>query len=125
MARREFFVRPNMEGKPFSSAVRAGDFILVSGHGGHTDDQGKPVVGIEAQTRQSLEKLGKALELAGASLSDVVQMHVFLKNAEDWDRMNEVYKDYFPKGLPARSAVVPGLISPDMLVEMECIAYKP
>ena len=66
----------------------------------------------------------KDLELAGASLSDVIKVQVFLRKGEDWSKMNEVYKEFFPVDRPARTAVVTGLIRADMLVEIECIAYK-
>lgn len=125
MARKECFVLPHMVDRPFSSAVRAGDFVFVSGSSGYIDAQGNPVKGLEGQTRQCLENLKKELELAGASLSDVVKVQVFLTKAEDWPKMNEVYKEFFPVDRPARTAVVTGLIRPEMLVEMECIAYKP
>ena len=125
MARKEYFVLPQMADRPFSSAVRAGDFIFASGTSGTVDTQGKPIESLEAQTRQCLENLKKELELAGASLSDVVRVQVFLAKAEDWPKMNEVYKEFFPVDRPARTAVVIGLIRADMLVEVECIAYKP
>jgi len=123
MARKEYFVLPQMADRPFSSAVRAGDFIFASGTSGTVDTQGKPVESLEAQTRQCLENLKKELELAGASLSDVIKVQVFLAKAEGWAKMNEVYKEFFPVDRPARTAVVTGLIRTDMLVEMECIAY--
>ncbi|MCK4787869.1 MAG: RidA family protein [Desulfobacteraceae bacterium] len=125
MARKEYFVLPQMADRPFSSAVTAGDFIFASGTSGTVDTQGKPVESLEAQTRQCLENLKKELELAGASLSDVVKVQVFLAKAEDWAKMNEVYKEFFPVDRPARTAVVTQLIKADMLVEMECIASKP
>lgn len=125
MARKECYVLPQAADRPFSSAVRAGDFIFVSGSGGYVDAQGNPVQGIEAQTRRCLENQKRALELAGGSLSDVVKVQVFLAKAEDWPRMNEVYKEFFPEDRPARTAVLTQLIREDMLVEMESIAYKP
>ena len=48
-----------------------------------------------------------------------------LSQAEDWSRMNKVYKEFFPVNYPACTGVVTGLISPEILVETECIAYKP
>lgn len=125
MARKEYFVLPQMADKPFSSAVRAGDFVFASGTSGTVDTQGNTVKGIEAQSRRCLENLKKELELAGASLSDVVKVQVFMAKAEDWAKMNEVYKEFFPVDRPARTAVVTVLIRSEMLVEMECIAYKP
>ena len=125
MARKEYFVLPQMADKPFSSAVRAGDFVFASGTSGTVDTQGNTVKGIEAQSRRCLENLKKELELAGASLSDVVKVQVFMAKAEDWAKMNEVYKEFFPVDRPARTAVVTVLIRSEMLVEMECTAYKP
>ena len=125
MAKKEAIIMPNTENLPFSSAVRAGDFIFASGTVGVKDAQGNPVEGIEAQTRQCLENIKRVLETAGASLSDVVKVQVFLTQAENWPRMNEMNTEYFPKDRPARTALITNLIRPEMLVEIECIAYKP
>ena len=65
----------------------------------------------------------RVLEAAGASLDDVVKVTVFLRNEEDFSKMNEIYQGYFPKDKPARSTVVAGLVLPNMLIEMDCIAY--
>jgi 2-iminobutanoate/2-iminopropanoate deaminase len=110
---------------PYSPAVRAGDFIFVSGQVGHLHENGTEVAGIEAQTMQCLHKLKVVLEQAGASLGDVVKATVFLGNQADFAAMNEVYKGYFPTDPPARSTLVVGFPIPKMLVEIECIAYKP
>lgn len=125
MAKREVVIMPNMADRPYSSAVRAGDFILVSGTMGMVDTQGNPVEGIEAQTRQCLENIKQILQAAGSSLSDVVKVTVFLANVDDFAKMNEVYRGYFPKDAPARSTAITGLVRSDMLIEIECIAYKP
>jgi len=125
MSEREFIVLPNMEQRPYSSAVRAGDFIFFSGTVGVVDPQGEPVEGIEAQTRRCLQNLKRTLEAAGASFPDVVKVQVFLSRAEDWDKMNEVYKEYFPKDRPARTTLIHQPVKPKTLIEMECIAYKP
>ena len=125
MTKREVIIMPNTADRPFSSAVRAGDFIFVSGQGGHVDAQGNPVEGIEAQTRQCFKNMKQVLQAAGSSLSDVVKVTVFLANIDDFAKMNEVYRGYFPKDAPVRSTVITGLVSSDMLIEIECIAYKP
>jgi 2-iminobutanoate/2-iminopropanoate deaminase len=92
---------------------------------GALDDSGKPISTVEGQTRQLLTKMKKALEAAGASMSDVAKTTVFLVNANDFTVMNQVYKEFFPKEPPARSTViVAGLAKPDWLVEIEAIAYK-
>ncbi len=116
---------PNAPKYPFSPAIRAGDYIFVSGQGGFVDAKGKEVKGIEAQTRQCLENTRQVLETAGSSLDDVVKVTVFLGSVADYAKMNEVYQRYFPKDMPARSTAVTGLVIPGMLIEMECVAYSP
>ena len=110
---------------PFSPAIRAGDYIFVSGQAGFVDAQGRKVETIEAQTRQCLENMKQILEAAASSLNDVVKVTIFLGNVNDFAKMNEVYQSYFTKDLPARSTVVTGLVNPNMLIEMECVAYCP
>jgi len=117
---------PNAPKLPFSPAIKAGDYIFVSGQGGFQDPKtGEAIEGIEAQTKQCLENMKQVLETAGSSLGDVVKATVFLGNVADYARMNEVYQSYFPKDQPARSTAVTGLVIPNMLIEMECIAYSP
>lgn len=115
---------PNAPKYPFSPAVKAGDYIFVSGQGGFVDGEGREVKGVEAQTRQCLENMKQVLEAAGSSLDDVVKVTIFLGNRTDFAKMNEVYQTYFRKDLPARSTAVTGLVIPNMLIEMECIAYS-
>ncbi len=122
---KEVIIMPNAAEYPFSSAVKAGDFIFVSGNGGFVDKDGREVKGIKAQTKQCLENIKQVLEAAGSSLSDVVKVNVFITNTVDFAQMNEIYGDYFTKDRPARSTVVTGLVRPDMLIEVECVAYKP
>lgn len=117
---------PDSPRLPFSPAIKAGDFIFVSGQTGFTDPKtGKEIKGIEAQTGQCLECVKQVLEAAGAKLSDVVKVNVYLRNAEDFPKMNEVYVRYFPADYPARTTVKPGLVMPPMLIEIDCIAYHP
>ncbi len=117
---------PDSPKLPFSPAIKAGDFIFVSGQTGFADHRtGKEIKGIEAQTRQCLDSMKQILEAAGARLSDVVKVNVYLRNAEDFTRMNEVYVRYFPSDYPARTTVKPGLVMYPMLIEIDCIAYHP
>ncbi len=122
---KEFIIMPNSDKYPFSSAVRAGDYIFLSGTGGRVDKDGKEVKGIEAQTKQCLENIKQVLEVAGSSLSDVVKVSVFITNVADFAQMSETYKGYFPKDRPARTTVITALGNPAMLIEVDCIAYKP
>ena len=108
---------------PLSPAVKAGGFVFVSGFAGFLDPKTEALVeGIEAQTRETLEVIKDGLEAAGSSLDKVVKVTVFLRNAQDFSKMNEVYRTFFPKDPPARSTIVTGLALPDILVEIECTA---
>lgn len=123
MARKVISI-PDAPKLPFSPAIRAGDYIFVSGQIGFVDAKGKEVKGIEAQTRLCLDNMKRVLVAADASLDDVVKVTVFLRNEEDFAKMNEIYQGYFPEDKPARSTVVAGLALPDMLIEIDCIAYR-
>jgi 2-iminobutanoate/2-iminopropanoate deaminase len=108
---------------PYTPAVKAGDYVFVSGQVGYTDSAGNKIEGVENQTRQCLEKLKSVLAQSGLSLNDVVKTGVFLKNATDFQRFNEAYKTYFPTDPPARTTIVTGFPFLEMLVEIDCIAY--
>ena len=126
MAKQVIMVPTALPGVPYSPGMKAGDYIFVSGQVGHVDGEGNKVEGIEAQTRQVLKKMKSVLAAAGASLSDVVKTTVFLVGADDFAKMNEVYKTFFDKDYPSRSTViVAALARPEIIVEIECIAYKP
>ena len=126
MAKQVIMVPTALPGVPYSPGMKAGDYIFVSGQLGHVDGKGNKVEGIEAQTRQVLENMKGVLAAASASLSDVVKTTVFLVKAEDFAKMNEVYKTFFDKDYPSRSTViVAALARPEIIVEIECIAYKP
>jgi 2-iminobutanoate/2-iminopropanoate deaminase len=116
---------PNAPGLPFSPAIKAGDYIFVSGQVGLADASGGKLETIEAQTRQCLENIKQILAVAGSSLGDVVKVTVFLSQLDDFAKMNEVYQGYFTEDFPARSTAITGLVHPRILVEMECIAYCP
>jgi 2-iminobutanoate/2-iminopropanoate deaminase len=116
---------PDAPKLPFSAAIRAGDYIFVSGQIGHIDAEGKEVKGIEGQVRQCLENMKKVLAAAGASLGDVVKVTIFLRHEGDFVRMNEIYQGYFTEDRPARSTVIANLALPSMLIEIDCIAYSP
>jgi 2-iminobutanoate/2-iminopropanoate deaminase len=108
---------------PFSMAVKGGGFVFVSGCCGFLDPKTEALVeGIEAQTRETMELVKDTLEAAGSSLDKVVKVTVSLRNDEDFPKMNEVYRTFFPKDPPARSTKVTGLVLPQMLVEIECMA---
>jgi reactive intermediate/imine deaminase len=110
--------------RPFSPAVRAGDFIYVSGQV-PANAEGEIVVGgIEAQTRQVMENLKNVLALAGATLDDVCKSTCWLDDARDFGAFNRVYMSYFANGRPARSTTQARLMV-DAKVEIDVVAYKP
>jgi len=109
----------------YSAGIKTEQFIFLAGIVGHENpDTGEEVKGIEAQTRQCLENIKEVLETAGSSLSDVVSTTVYLPDMNDFPKMNEAYKAYFPKDPPARATVSAGLVSSKMLVEIQCIAVR-
>jgi len=110
---------------PYSPAIRAGDFIFVSGQGpiDPATDQLSPG-DIQHETRLTLQNLQRILAACGATLADVVKCSVFLLDAAEFSRMNEVYKEFFGETRPARTTVEAKFASP-MRVEIDCIAYKP
>lgn len=107
-----------------SRAIRAGDFVFVTGQVPMRDGAPMTGGGIEEQTRACLESLEEILAEAGCELADVVKSMVWLKKREDFPGFNEVYAEYFPEEPPTRSAVVSDFLI-DILVEIECVAYRP
>ena len=107
-----------------SKAVRAGDFIFLTGQVPMKD--GAPMTDgtIEEQTRVCIELIRETLKDAGCNLNDVVKSMVWLKNRDDFPGFNSVYGEYFSEGPPARSALVCDFLI-DIKVEIECTAYKP
>ena len=111
---------------PYSHAVRAGDFIYVSGMGPIDPATNEFSFGdIKHETRVVLENIKSILEGAGATLSDVVRCGVFLGDRNDFSAMNEVYAEYFGDARPARTTVQVVLPAERMKVEIDCVAWKP
>ena len=107
---------------PYSQGIRSGNMIFTSGQIGLDPKTGAFAEGVEAQTRQALENLSAVLKEDGAELKDVVKTTVFLKDMNDFAKMNGVYAEFFTEILPARSAVEVARLPKDALVEIECVA---
>jgi 2-iminobutanoate/2-iminopropanoate deaminase len=107
-----------------SAAYRAGDLVYVSGQVAFGADGKLVPGGIEAETRQTLDNIAAALALAGAGLSDVVKVNVWLADLDDFPLFNATYASYFPSAPPARSTVQAGLMV-NARVEIEAVAYAP
>lgn len=107
-----------------SRAMRAGDFLFLTGQVPFKDGQVMTSGSIEDQTHAVLCDIEKTLEIAGCKLSDVVKAMVWLTDREDFPGFNAVYGEYFPNDPPTRSAVVNDLLV-DVRVEIEVVAYHP
>jgi 2-iminobutanoate/2-iminopropanoate deaminase len=112
---------------PYSTVVRAGDFLFVSGQGPVDSVSGEieQEASVRDQTRLVLENLQAILRGCGADLEDVVKCSVFLHDVKDFDAMNEVYAEVFGSSKPARTTVGAGMVALGMKVEIDCIAYLP
>lgn len=115
---------PGMEDRdlPFSSAVKVGHTLYLSGNLGNIPGtMNLAEGGIEGETRQTLENISAVLQQFDSSLEQVVKCTVFLADMAEWGAMNEVYKTFFPNP-PARSALGASGLALDARVEIECIA---
>ncbi|MDD9738329.1 MULTISPECIES: RidA family protein [Marinovum] len=109
--------------RPFSKAVRAGDFVYVSGQVPTVD--GEVVTGgIVAQTEQVVANIKQVLALAECGLEDVIKVNCWLDDARDFSSFNAVFEKHFIDHPPARSTVQSPLMV-DAKVEIDVIAFKP
>lgn len=121
----EFYAVQNMGDRdlPFSQAVRAGDFLFLSGMIGIDPETGNLVSGgIQAETRATMEAIKAVVERHGSSMDRVVKCTVFLADMSEWSAMNQVYVEFFPENKPARSALGTSGLALGARVEIECIA---
>ena len=107
-----------------SKAIRAGDFIFLTGQIPMINGEPMTTGTIEDQTRVILEDIKATLEEAECKMDDIVKSMIWLRERADFPGFNKIYGDYFPTEPPARSAIVSELLV-DVRVEIEVIAYKP
>lgn len=107
---------------PYSPAVRAGDFVYVSGQTPRDPRSGE-LIGDDApgQARATLANVQMVLQQAGASLADVVSLTLYLQDMGDWAAVNEVYREVFTAPYPSRTAI--GCDLRGILVEISVVAY--
>ena len=103
-----------------SRAIRAGDFVFLTGQVPMRDGVPMTDGNIEDQTRACLDSIRDTLAESGCGLSDVVKSMVWLKDRADFPGFNSVYAEYFPVEPPTRSALVSEFLV-DILVEIECV----
>jgi 2-iminobutanoate/2-iminopropanoate deaminase len=110
----------------YTPALRAGDFVYVSGQGPIEPATDKLATGdVEFQTRLTLSNIRRILEAAGAAITDVVKCSVFLRDISEFPKMNRVYAEFFGDHKPARTTIEAKFHQAEMLVEIDCVAYKP
>ena len=111
--------------RPFSPAVRANGFLILSGQIG-TDSAGNVVTGgIVPETKQTMENIKSVLEKNGSSMDQVVKCTVFMADMKEWGTMNEVYVTFFNEARrPARSAMGASGLALNARVEIECLAAE-
>ncbi|MFB3778448.1 MAG: RidA family protein [Bryobacteraceae bacterium] len=108
---------------PYSQAVIHQGVAYLCGQGPLDPTTGHVVAGgIEEQTERVLQNLGAVLEASGSSFGQVLKVTVFLKDMNDFQKMNRVYSRYFPTAPPARSTVEAARLPLDTLVEIDAIA---
>lgn len=109
---------------PYSQAIKSGNWLFVSGQIPLDPMTGELVKGgIEAETRRVMENLVAILTAAGTSLERVVKTTIFLKDMQQFQKVNEVYGSYFKPPYPARATVEVARLPKDVQVEIECIAH--
>jgi len=118
----EYLTSEHMKGLPFSEAVRVGTMLYLSGQIGMDSSMKLVPGGITPETRQTMENIKATLERYGSSLEHVIKVTVMLADMSEWAEMNKVYVTYFPKNLPARSALGANGLAFGARVEIECIA---
>ena len=109
---------------PYSQAIRSGNLLLTSGQLGLDPETGNLPEGVEAQAEQSLKNIDAILSAAGFARTDVVKTTVFIRNMDDFGRVNGIYAAYFGEHKPARSCVEVSALPKGGLVEIEVIASK-
>jgi 2-iminobutanoate/2-iminopropanoate deaminase len=108
---------------PYEQALKLDGWVFTSGQIPLDPKSGTMVEGgIGAQTRQVLDNLRAVLEAAGTSMSRVVKTTVYMTNLADFQKMNEVYAEYFPQDKPARSTVGVAALPRGALIEIDVIA---
>lgn len=113
---------PNAIG-PYSQAIKAGDFLYVSGQIGLNPETDEKENNIEGQTKQVLENLNAILTEAGSNFSQVVKTTIYLNDMANFATVNEIYGSYFKEPYPARACVEAARLPRDVFVEMDVVAY--
>ena len=110
---------------PYSQAIEVNGMVFTSGVIPINPATGELVTGtVEEQAEQAIGNLAALLTESGVKLENVIKTTVFIKNMEDFGKINEIYAKYFTKDFPARSCVEVARLPKDVLIEIEAIAIK-
>lgn len=109
---------------PYSHAVLHGNMLFVSGQVGKHPQTGEIPAGVDAQARQVMSNIGGILTEAGMDFSNVVKTTIFLKDLNDFAKVNEIYGSHFKGDYPARETVEVSRLPLDVLVEISVICMK-
>jgi 2-iminobutanoate/2-iminopropanoate deaminase len=103
---------------PFSNGIQIGNTLYIAGMQGTKSDS------IEAETRSTLANIKKVLDAAGFKPSDVVQVTVYLKDVNEFPKMNAAYREFFPDPKPTRTTVEVARLVNDAHIEITCVAVR-
>ena len=109
---------------PYSQAIEADGFIFASGQIPIDPATGDIPEGIEAQAKQALTNVSNLMKASGLSMDNVIKTSVFIKDMNDFAKVNEVYATFFSGDYPARSCVEVARLPKDVLIEVEVIAKR-
>lgn len=109
---------------PYSQAIEINGMVYTSGIIGVDPATGTPMEGIEAQAERAMTSLVNVVEAAGSKVENIVKTTVFIKNMEDFAKVNEIYKKHFKEPYPARSCVEVARLPKALLIEIEAVAFK-
>jgi len=110
---------------PYSSGIKLGNWLFVSGQGPLDPETKKIPDEFSEQVKATMENLKGILEAAWGTMDHIVKTTVFLKDMQNFEKMNRIYKKYFSEKPPARSCVEVARLPLDIQVEIEAIAYIP
>lgn len=109
---------------PYSQAIEINSMVYTSGVIPVDPATGVVAEGVEAQAEQAFKNICNLVEASGSKVENIIKTTVFIKEMNDFGKINEIYKKYFKEPFPARSCVEVARLPKDVLLEIEAIAYK-
>ncbi len=108
---------------PYSQATKFGNLILTSGVIPVCPETGEIPEGVEAQAKLAFTSLKALVEAGGSSMDKIIKTTVFIKNMDEFSKINAIYTEFFPTPCPSRSCVEVARLPKDVLIEIEAICY--